>query len=298
MKAHEILKAELRGVVVDSLLSGAFKLLPVTVLHELRVELSDKGKNDGHVLNAVVKEHESLILVDKLVLGSGGTALLGLHLLNEIGQVVSVNLFPTGTLPGIELHVDQSDEIPHLLEGDELITAVLQLLVGSTGQIEKTFQVVKVLSGFLELTSLIVEVRDSNVSVFDNSGRSLIHMEGTVVRELNAELLHFDREASKASLNVLSLLVLKRKNSFLDGTESSLRDIDELRLVVLEEHKVVIVHLDLMFLQEKNSLFHGLNLGKSLILNGLNITQVSHNLHEELLVLLSGVGIGNNLDAI
>lgn len=123
-------------------------------------------------------------------------------------------------------------------------------------------------------------------------------MHGAAVLELNAELLHFNSKAGKARLNVLSLLVLEGKNSFLNRTKSLLRNINELRFVVFEEHKVVVVHLDLVLLQEKNSLFHGLNLGKSLVLDGLNITQVSHNLHQQFLLLLSGVIVRNNFDAI
>jgi hypothetical protein len=171
-------------------------------------------------------------------LGSGGIALFGLHVLNQVGQVVSVNLFPAGSLPGVELHVNQSDQIPHLLEGDELVAAHLQLLVGSTGQIEKTFQVVKVLSGLLKFASLIVEIRDALVSLLNNCGRGVLNMHGAVVLELDAELLHFNSEAGKASLDVLGLLVLKGKNSFLDGTESLLRNINKLRFVVFEENKL------------------------------------------------------------
>jgi hypothetical protein len=51
-----------------------------------------------------------------------------------------------------------------------------------------------------------------------------------------------------------------------------------------------------MFLQKKNSLFHGLNLGKSLVFNCFDITKVSHDLHKEFLFLFSGVGLRDHLD--
>ena len=105
-------------------------------------------------------------------------------------------------------------------------------------------------------------------------------------------------EAGEAGLNVLGLLVLKRQDGLLDWAEGLLRDINELRLVVLQKDEVVIVHLDLVLLQQENSLFHRLDLGKSLVLDGLDITEVSHHLHEQLLLLLSVVGAGNNLDAV
>jgi hypothetical protein len=144
-------------VVINLLLSGALKLFPMAILHELGVELCDQRQDDAHVLNAVVKVHKGLPLADRFVLGSGGTALLSLHVLDQVGQVVSVDLFPAGSLPGVELHVDEGDEIPHLLQGDELVAAHLQLLVGSASQIEETLQVVEVLSSLLKLASLIVE---------------------------------------------------------------------------------------------------------------------------------------------
>ena len=79
-------------------------------------------------------------------------------------------------------------------------------------QIEKGLKVVKFLGLFLKLASLNVEVSDLIVSARNDFGAGFSGVLGHIVLELNSELLNNYTEASKATLNVLGLLVLQRKD--------------------------------------------------------------------------------------
>jgi hypothetical protein len=115
--------------VLNLLVGSAFKLAPMAILHELGVELGNEGQDSVHVLHALVKEHEGLPLADHLVSRSSRVALLGLHLLDKVGEVIGIDLLPSGFFPAIKLHIDEGNEIPHLLDGDKLAAAVFELLV-------------------------------------------------------------------------------------------------------------------------------------------------------------------------
>lgn len=121
----QVIETEAWRVEVNRALSDSHQLLPVTFLHELGMQLRDQGKNRVHVLNSVVKRDESLPVLDVLVLRILGIGLLGLHILNELHKVFSINLVPKGGLPGLELEINEGNKIPHILELLELSFAVL-----------------------------------------------------------------------------------------------------------------------------------------------------------------------------
>lgn len=87
----------------------------MTLHHELGVKLGDQWKDDVHVLNSLVKSGEGSPVLDLFVLWALWVGLLGLHILDQRHKVFSVNLVPKGGLPGLELVVDERNEIPHLL---------------------------------------------------------------------------------------------------------------------------------------------------------------------------------------
>jgi hypothetical protein len=118
------------------------------------------------------------------------------------------------------------------------------------------------------------------------------------ILELNSEFLYNNTEASETSLDVLGLLVLERKDGFLDWAESLLRNILELRFVGLKSDEEVLFHLDLVLLHEHNGLFHWVNLGNSLVLDHLDIAKVSHDRHELSLFSIGLIGLGHNLDTL
>ena len=68
----------------------------MTVLHELRVKLRDQWKNSVHVLDTIIQGNKCLPVLDVLVLRVLGVGLLGLHILDELHQVLSINLVPKG----------------------------------------------------------------------------------------------------------------------------------------------------------------------------------------------------------
>jgi len=121
---------------------------------------------------------------------------------------------------------------------------------------------------------------------------------GARLLELNSEFSDLFLEVQELLLDVSSFLVLKGQDSFFDGAESALRNFNELGLAVLKLNKEVFFHLDTVLLEEHNSLFHGLNLVESTILDHLNITEVSHDLHENLLLALGLAALWDHLDAV
>ena len=69
-----------------------------------------------------------------------------------------------------------------------------------------------------------------------------------------------------------------------------------MRLAGLNGNKEILVHFDLMFLHEHDSLLHGVNLVESLVFDDFDVSQVSHDAHELLLLSVGFVGLGHNLD--
>ena len=137
VELNKILHAELGGGVVNVLASHVHELLPVTRHHELRVKLSNQRQHGVHVLDTVVKSHKAAPLADDLVLRGGGVALLRLHVLDKRSQVVSVDLVPESLLPGVKLVVNKSNQVPHFLERDELVLAVLESFVVGALHVEQ-----------------------------------------------------------------------------------------------------------------------------------------------------------------
>ena len=97
--------------------------------HERRSKLVDQRQNGVHVLHSLVQGEERFPVLDVLVLSRLWVALLGLHILYELHQDFSVDLLPERRLPGLELEINEGDEIPQLLEVAEVVSAVLQELV-------------------------------------------------------------------------------------------------------------------------------------------------------------------------
>jgi hypothetical protein len=103
--------------------------------------------------------------------------------------------------------------------------------------------------------------------------------------EVLSILAHLDVELSESILDVASLFVLEREDGFLDWSKSSFTDLNESSLRVLEFDEEIFLHLELMPLQEHDSLLHWLNLVKSPVLDHLHVSEMSHDSHQELLVL-------------
>lgn len=87
----------------------------MTLLHELGMQLRNQGKDGVHVLNAIVQSHKGPPVLDVLVLGVLWVGLLGLHILDQLHEVLSVDLVPEGGFPGLELQIYEGNEIPHVL---------------------------------------------------------------------------------------------------------------------------------------------------------------------------------------
>ena len=116
--------------------------------------------------------------------------------------------------------------------------------------------------------------------------------------ELDSKFSNFLLEVQQLLLNVAGFLVLEGQDGFLNGAQGTLRDLNELGLAVLKFHEEVFFHLDTMFLEEHNGLLHGLNLIEGAVLDHLDITEVSHYLHEDFLLTLGLAALRDHLDAI
>lgn len=83
--------------------------------HEWGVELCNKRQNCVHVLNTFIESLECSVVLDIFILRLSGVALLGLHVFNQGGKQISVNLVPQCVTPGLKLHVYKGNQVPHLL---------------------------------------------------------------------------------------------------------------------------------------------------------------------------------------
>jgi hypothetical protein len=88
--------------------------------------LRNKGEDLRHVLNSVVKALERFKGLNVLVVVRVG--LLGSHFSALGDQTISVDLVPKDLLPGDELRVDKSNQIPVFLEVNKVVLAVIELL--------------------------------------------------------------------------------------------------------------------------------------------------------------------------
>ena len=70
------------------------------------------------------------------------------HLFDKLDKVLSVNSLPKLFLPCTELGVNKCNKIPHFLEIDEFVSAILELFVISSLQIEKGLKNLE-LTGFI-----------------------------------------------------------------------------------------------------------------------------------------------------
>jgi len=116
--------------------------------------------------------------------------------------------------------------------------------------------------------------------------------------ELDSELSNLLLEVKKLFLDISSLLILKRENGLLNWSKSLLADFNELSLAVLKLDKEIFLHLNTMFLEKQNGLFHGLDLFKCAILDHLDVSEVSHDLHENFLLTLGFGALRDHLDAV
>jgi hypothetical protein len=110
-------------------LSDLHEFLPVTFHHEFGVKRRNQWQDGVHVLYSIVQSHKCTVVLDVFVDLGGRVALFGLHVLNKGHERFSVNLIPKSGLPVLKLRLNESDEIPHVLERNKLISAVLELLV-------------------------------------------------------------------------------------------------------------------------------------------------------------------------
>lgn len=223
--------------------------------------MGNQWQDDVHVLNSLVKGHEGSPVLDFFVLGTLWVALFGLHFLDKRHEVLGINLVPKSGLPGLELVVNEGNEIPHLLEEAKFLRAVVQLLVGRLLDIEKGLKIVEITGLFLELTSFDVVLADRVIRLVDDFWGRVHDVVWASIAELHSVFLNLNLELSESILNVGCLLSLEWENSFLDWSKSFLTDINKSGLGVLKLHQVVLVHLQLMLFEEHDGLLHWLNLG-------------------------------------
>ena len=137
------------------------------------MQLLNKGSDDIHVLDSVVKSLECFVALDVFVLRKHGGSLVLLHVLEEKLKVISVNLVPKGLFPGLKLAINDGDEIPHLLELDELILAVVELLLLCPLKFEELFESLQFFSLLLHFAILDVVLANLFIGAINHLGARL-----------------------------------------------------------------------------------------------------------------------------
>lgn len=138
------------------------------LLHEFGMKLGDQWEDGVHVLNSLVQSLECFPSFDLFVLWALRIALLCLHVLDQGRQLLGINLIPQSRGPCSKLVVNEGNQIPHLLEVEKLVSAILELLVGGLLHIEERLQVVELTGFLLELTSPGIVLANCLVSVADD----------------------------------------------------------------------------------------------------------------------------------
>mmetsp|Transcript_8754 Transcript_8754/g.8045 ORF Transcript_8754/g.8045 Transcript_8754/m.8045 type:complete len:204 (-) Transcript_8754:594-1205(-) len=199
------------------------------LLHVLAVETGNQGEDGVHVLHSLIQGQECFPVLDFFVGSLLRTGLFGLHLFDEVRQVVSVDLVPESALPGIKLHVDESDEIPHVLETDEFLFAVSELFVTGLLHVEEGLQVIQLLRLFLQSHRLVVVVTDRPISLIDDIRRRVLNVIRTVLLEVDSESVNLVGKVREGLLDVASFLGLQRQDRLLHCSQSLLTHFYHLR---------------------------------------------------------------------
>ena len=145
----------------------------MTGLHLRLVQLLNKGSDDIHVLDSVVKSLECFVALDVLVLRKHRGGLIRLHALEEKLKVVGVDVVPKSLFPGLKLTIFDRDEIPHLLELDKLVLAVVKLLLLCPLKFEELFEGLQFFSLLLHLAILDVVLANLFIGCINHLGARL-----------------------------------------------------------------------------------------------------------------------------
>jgi hypothetical protein len=262
----------------------------MTGLHKLRMELLDQGSDDVHVLDTVIQSLESLEVLDLLVLGQVRGGLVGFHGFEEHLKVVGVDDVPESFLPGFELAVNDGDKIPHLLELDQLVFAVIELLLLGPLELEKLLEHLKLFGIFFHGTGLFVVLANLFVSGIDDRRASIQDSVGKCGLEFHSVAEYFDLELTDANLHIVGLLRLQGQDGFLDGAERVVGGVFELSPRVLngDEQVDALGHVDVnvMFLEQLDSVSKCGEALEGLLLDLGHVSEMGHDLGEELLVLV------------
>ena len=154
LEINNVTETELGVLTIYVFAANSVELFPMTRLHEFGVELLDERSDYIHVLYTVVKGLKSLVVLDFFVLGKVWGSLARFHIFEEHLQVVGVDVVPESFLPSFELAVDDGDEIPHLLQLNQLIFAVNKLFLLGSLELEKLLKHLKLFGFFFHLTGL------------------------------------------------------------------------------------------------------------------------------------------------
>ena len=137
------------------------------------MQLLNEGTDDIHVLDSVVKSLECFVALNIFVLRKYRGSLILLHVLQEKLKVIGVNLVPKGLFPGLELTIDDGDEIPHLLELDKLILTVVKLLLLGPLKFEELFESLQFFSLLLHFAILNVVLANLFIGCINHLRASL-----------------------------------------------------------------------------------------------------------------------------
>ena len=249
-EGDQVGEAELGALEADRLASELHKFFPMSLLHELRVQLRDEWEDLRHVLDSVVKRLERLEALDLLVVVRVG--LLGSHLSALGDQTVSVDLVPEDLLPGSELRVDKGNQIPVLLKVNEIVFAVIEHLELRLSQSEESLQVAEALRLSDHVHSLLVVLFDLVVRGLDDFRRSLSGMVRARFSEFLSVIVDLKSESTDLTLDVLGFLGHDREDLTLDRSKGLLSDINKLGLGVFENDKEIVLglHGDSVLLEE------------------------------------------------
>jgi hypothetical protein len=83
LELDKVFQTELGGVESDLLFSDLHQFLPMSLLHEFRVEQGDQWQDGVHVLHSLIQGNEGFPALHFFVLGEHWVALLLLHVLQQ-----------------------------------------------------------------------------------------------------------------------------------------------------------------------------------------------------------------------
>ena len=241
----------------------------------------NKGSGFIHFLDSSFKKLKCVVVLNVFVTRKIKASLILLYDLDEMLELISVNLVPKHIFPGLKLTINDRNEIPHLLQLDKLILAIVKLLL---------IKDLQLFSLLLHLAILDIILINLCIGCINHLGARLRCSRGHVCQELLSVVEDLDLELSHSDLHVIRFFGLQWQNGFFDGSKSVVGSVLQRCSRIFDgDQKVDALrhtHVNVVLLKKLNGVAECWEALDCLLFDLSDVSEVGHHLGKEILLAL------------